>query len=117
MAFISSAGVHNASAQITDPGNPPPTLNSSDQTLVLTLAQRRAIYAAVSKDKRKAPQSRFSAEIGAEVPPMIELSPLPDEAVADNPTAKFYEYTVVQDRVVVVDPTKMRVIDVIEPSP
>ena len=43
---------------------------------------------------------------------MIELSPLPDEAVADNPNAKFYQYTMVQDRVVLVDPIKMRVIDV-----
>jgi hypothetical protein len=57
------------------------------------------------------------AEIGAEVPPMIELNPLPDEAVADNPSAKFYEYTMVQDRVVLVDPTKMQVVDVIGPNP
>jgi len=118
-AFISSGGLHGASAQIADPGTAPPTLNSNsnDQKLVLTPAQRRAIYAAVSKDGRKAPQGRFPAEIGAEVPPMIELNPLPDEAVADNPTAKFYEYTMVQDRVVLVDPTKMRVIDVIGPNP
>jgi hypothetical protein len=117
MAFISSAGVLSGRAQIADPSNAPPNLNSSDQNLVLTPAQRRAIYAAVSKDRRKAPQGRFPAEIGAEVPPMIELNPLPDEAVADNPTAKFYEYTMVQDRVVLVDPTKMRVIDVIGPNP
>jgi hypothetical protein len=62
-------------------------------------------------------RQRFPAEIGAEVPLMIELNPLPDEAVADNPTAKFYEYTMMQDRVVLVDPTKMPVIDVIGPNP
>jgi hypothetical protein len=117
MAVIWSGGFEPANAQATDPGSAPPSLSSSDQTLVLTQAQRRAIYAAVSRNQIKPPQQRFPAKIGAEVPPMIELRPLPDEAVADNPTAKFYEYTVMQDRVVLVDPTKMRVIDVIGPNP
>jgi hypothetical protein len=35
--------------------------------------------------------------------------------VADNQSAKFFEYTIVQDKVVLVDPTRMRVVDVIEP--
>jgi hypothetical protein len=117
VALIWSAGMQQAEAQATDPGNAPPSFGSGDQNLVLTQAQRRAIYAAVRRAQIKPPQRRFQAEIGAEVPPMIELNPLPDEAVADNPTAKFYEYTMVQDRVVLVDPTKMRVVDVIGPNP
>ena len=117
MALIWSAGMQYAVAQAADPGNAPPSFSGSDQKLVLTEAQRRAIYAAATRDRVKPPQRRFPAEIGAEVPPMIELKPLPDEAVADNPTAKFYEYTVVQDRVVLVDPTKMQVVDVIGPNP
>jgi hypothetical protein len=117
MALIICAGMQHAGAQGTDPGNAPSSLSSGDQKLVLTQAQRRAIYAAAMRDRTKPPQPRFSAEIGAEVPPMIELNPLPDEAVADNPEAKFYEYTMVQDRVVLVDPTKMRVVDVIGPNP
>lgn len=117
MALIGYTGLQSADAQGTDPGSPPSLLSSGEQNLVLTQAQRRAIYAAATKDRIKPAQGRFPAEIGAEVPPMIELSPLPDEAVADNPTAKFYEYTMVQDRVVLVDPTKMRVIDVIGPNP
>jgi hypothetical protein len=116
-ALVWSVGMRHADSQPTDPGNVPSSLGSSDQTLVLTQAQRRAIYAAAMRNRTKPPQRRFPAEIGAEVPPMIELSPLPDEAVADNPTAKFYEYTMVQDRVVLVDPTKMRVVDVIGPNP
>jgi hypothetical protein len=117
MALIWCVGMQQAGAQATDPGNAPPSLSGSDQKLVLTQAQRRAIYAAAMRNRTKPPQRRFPAEIGAEVPPMIELNPLPDEAVADNPTAKFYEYTMVQDRVVLVDPTKMRVVDVIGPNP
>jgi hypothetical protein len=117
VALIWTAIPQYARAQATDPDSAPPSLSGGDQKLVLTPAQRRAIYAAAKRDQTKPPPGRFPAEIGAEVPPMIELNPLPDEAVADNPTAKFYEYTVVQDRVVLVDPTKMRVIDVIGPNP
>jgi hypothetical protein len=115
---VCAAGLQHANAQTGDPDNALPAFNgSSEQKLVLTLAQRRTIYSAATKDRRTAPQGRFQPVIGADVPPMIELDPLPDEAVADNPTAKFYEYTIVQDRVVLVDPTKMRVVDVIGPSP
>jgi hypothetical protein len=117
MALICSGGIRHADAQATDPGSAPPSLSSSDQKLVLTQVQRRAIYVAATKERTKPPQRRFPAEIGAEVPPMIELKPLPDEAVADNPTAKFYEYTMMQDRVVLVVPTKMQVVDVIGPNP
>jgi hypothetical protein len=117
MALICSGGVRHADAQVTDPGSAPLSLGSSDQKLVLTQAERCAIYAAATKERTKPPQWRFPAEIGAEVPLMIELNPPPDEAVADNPTAKFYEYTMMQDRVVLVDPTKMQVIDVIGPNP
>jgi hypothetical protein len=41
---------------------------------------------------------------------------LPDDVLAANPAAKFYKYTMVQDQVVLVDPTHMRVIDVIGPK-
>ena len=47
---------------------------------------------------------------------MINLYALPDDIVASNPSAKLYEYTMVQDKVVLVDPTKMRVVDTIGPQ-
>jgi hypothetical protein len=90
---------------------------ASEQKLELTPAQRNAIYAAVSKDKSKVASQRFSTKVGAEVPPMIELYSLPDETVADNPAAKLYEYTMVENEVVVVDPTRMRIVDSIGPAP
>jgi hypothetical protein len=49
------------------------------------------------------------------VPPMIELYMLPDDILANNPVTKLYKFTNVEDRVVLVDPTNMRVIAVIGP--
>ena len=87
-----------------------------EQKLELTPAERSAIYATVSKDKSKVAPQPFSTKVGADVPPMIELYSLPDETVADNPTAKLYKYTMVENEVVVVDPTKMRIVDRIGPA-
>jgi Protein of unknown function (DUF1236) len=86
------------------------------QPLELTPAQKNSIYNAVREDKGRVSPMRFSTAVGAEVPPMIELYMLPDDVLAANPAAKFYKYTMVQDQVVLVDPTHMRVIDVIGPK-
>jgi len=88
-----------------------------EQKLILTPDQRKSIYEEVSKDKSKVSPQHFSPVVGADVPPMIELYSLPDDALAKVPAAKIYKYTMVENKLVVVDPTKMRVIDVIGPAP
>ena len=108
-ALVLAAGAQNIQAQNADAG--------VASTLELTAAQRNAIYAAVSKDRSKVSPQRFPAVIGAEVPPMINLYALPDDIVAGIPAAKLYECTMVEDKVVVVDPTRMRVVDTIGPLP
>jgi hypothetical protein len=85
--------------------------------LELTSVQRSAIYQAVHRDKTRAAPNRFAASIGADVPPMIELYALPDEVLADNPVAKLYKFTRVDEQIVLVDPTKMRIVAVIGPNP
>jgi len=110
----------SAAAQSTPPGPPGTDTGASgviEQKLILSQAQRTAIYDQVSKDKSKVAPKDFSPVIGADVPPMIELYTLPDDAVAGVPAAKLYKYTMVENKVVLVDPTKMRVVDVIGPPP
>jgi len=109
LAFVLAAGAQSIFAQNDNAGAAP--------KLELTAAQRGAIYAAVSKDRSKMSPQRFPAVIGAEVPPMINLYALPDDIIAGNPAAKLYECTVVDDKVVLVDPTRMRVVDTIGPLP
>ena len=84
--------------------------------LALTPAQRGAIYQEVHKDKSKVAPSRFAAHVAADVPPMIELYTLPDDILANNPETKLYKFTNVDDQIVLVDPTRMRVIAVIGPK-
>lgn len=107
--------IAGAQTQAPNPTGDDGVSGAIEQKLLLTPVQRTAIYRAVTKDKSKTAGKEFSPVVGADVPPMIQLYTLPDDAVADIPAAKLYEYTMVQNRVVLVDPTRMRVIDVIDP--
>jgi len=109
-----AAGVEYAGAQSVI--DETVTTNGIAPKLELTAAQKNAIYQQVHRDKAKVAPSRFAAEVGANVPPMIELYMLPDDILANNPQAKFYKFTKVDDQVVLVDPTNMRVIEVIGPK-
>jgi hypothetical protein len=111
------AGFSCAGAQTGSVGGDSGLNGAIEQKLELTAAQKSAIYQEVSPDKSTTAKIRFPAVVGADVPPMIELYTLPDDTLAANPAAAFYKYTMVQDQVVLVDPTKMRVIDVIGPTP
>ena len=93
------------------------TAHGVTPTLELTPAQRSAIYQEVHKDTSKVAPSRFATYVEAHVPPTIELYSLPDDIQANSPETKFYKFTGVDDEVVLVDPTKMRIIAVIGSKP
>jgi hypothetical protein len=84
--------------------------------LRLTAQQRAEIYEAVGKNKlRTPPPPDIPVTVGAQIPPVTELYALPESVTAEVPSAKFYRYTVAQNRVIIVDPINLKVIDVIHP--
>lgn len=118
-ALVLFAGVGAASAQI---GSTPPTIQDGTigtgdpraTELRLTEAQRGAIADAVRRDNKAVePSVSFVASVGAPVPPAIELYILPDGILAEVPAAKRVKYTVVKSQLLLVDPTTMRVVDII----
>jgi hypothetical protein len=87
---------------------------SQTQGLKLSAAQRATIVRAINQEKDKiTPPPPFQPRIGEEAPPSMALYILPDDALAQIPDGQQYKYTVVQNQVVLVDPTTMRVVDVI----
>ena len=80
--------------------------NAADDELItvaytfktLTDDERRAIYQALKGQ----PYSAFNADVGTEVPPGIELRPVPNEVAARVPQTRDYRYTVANDRVLLV---------------
>ena len=117
--LLLALGCGTAAAQ---PGSTPPPIHDGvvgrgdlqAAPLRLTEAQKSAIASAVRKANKpiEAPPN-FIASIGAPVPPAIELHILPDDALAQVPQAKTVKYTVLKNQLVLVDPTTMRVVDVI----
>jgi uncharacterized protein DUF1236 len=85
--------------------------NAADDKLIivaytfktLTDDERRAIYQAL-KDQ---PSSAFNADVGTEVPPGIELRPVPNEVAASVPQTRDYRYTVANDRVLLVGTSRI----------
>ena len=127
MAVVSFSVAASAVAQTNNPGNPGTVANPTgdtavsgviDQKPLLTPAQRSAIYTEVSKDKSKTSSKDFSPVIGADVPPMIELYALPERLLPRAFLRLSFTNirSMVENKVVVVDPTRMRVIDVIGPT-
>ncbi len=87
------------------------------QNLALTTAQRNAIYNAATRARVRSSGTTVPVAIGATVPPSVDLRELPDQASAENPLAEHLKYTVVADDIVVVDPIRMRVVDIIHARP
>jgi hypothetical protein len=84
--------------------------------LALTPAERSAILNAVRQDQAR-PSATMPANapvsVGVQLPASIALRILPDTALAQAPAAKTVQYTVIGTQVVLVDPTNMRVVDII----
>jgi hypothetical protein len=66
--------------------------------------ERRAIYEAL---KGQPAGSAFNADIGTELPPGIELLPVPDDIAARVPQTKDYSYAVTHDRVLLVGTSRV----------
>jgi hypothetical protein len=85
--------------------------NAADDALItvaytfrtLTDEQRRAIFEAL-KDQ---PASAFNADVGTELPPGIELRPVPNEVTARVPQTRDYRYAVGNGRVLLVGTSRI----------
>ena len=85
--------------------------NAADDALItvaytfktLTDDERRAIFEALKGQ----PAAAFNADVGTELPPGIELRPVPDEVVARVPQTKGYRYAVTNNRVLLVGTSRI----------
>ena len=86
--------------------------NSTDDQLItiaytfktLSDDERHVIYEAL---KGQPTGSAFNADIGTEVPPEMELRPVPDDLVARVPQTKDYRYAATSDRVLLVGTSRI----------
>jgi Protein of unknown function (DUF1236) len=91
---------------------------AQDQTskpVRLSAAKKAAIARAIMQQGEDIapPAGNIRLARGAQVPSSIELYALPDNALAQAPEAQSYKYALVRNEVVLVDPSTMRIVDII----
>ena len=85
--------------------------NAADDALItvaytfktLTDDERRAIFEALKGQ----PAAAFNADVGTELPPAIELRPVPNELAARVPQTKDYRFAVANNRVLLVGTSRI----------
>lgn len=82
--------------------------------LGLSAAQKQTIYTSISNQNQKetAPLT-FRAAVGSIVPDMIKTQPLPKTIVQLLPQTGNYEYAMVANQVLLVDPQSKKIVEVI----
>jgi Protein of unknown function (DUF1236) len=107
IVLVLACGIGTGAAQVGPSAQP---------QIQLDAAQRAAIVYAVRDVRNAPPGHSFNMSIGAQVPPSIELYYLPIAALSQAPEVRALKYTMVQNQVVLVDPTNMRIVEVIRPG-
>jgi hypothetical protein len=90
---------------------------STSDHLNLSSSQQKEIWQDVSTQatKETAPSS-FKAALGAVTPTAIKLQPLPTKASTDVPVVKSYDYAMLQNQVLIVDPSSRKIVDIVRGS-
>jgi Protein of unknown function (DUF1236) len=119
LALLASVSLASAQNTPMGPSSGPPAARSDSAKpsagLQLSAQQKTAIFQSVTKDKVKTPPpANLSLSVGAQVPASVELYALPANIVSEVPAAKQFKYTVAQNQVVIVDPTNMKIVDIIK---
>jgi len=112
LAFFPTSGA--AFGQSVGPDEAADAQGTLTPTPALTAAQKSAIYNAMLQQHVRASTTAIQTDIGAPVPPSVTLSDLPGQDDTSDPT--LLKYAMVEGDVVVVDPVRMRVVDIIRGS-
>ena len=106
-----AARMPQATAQAVGPDEAHGTPARLAPHIVLSPAQKRAVYTAVSRQRLRSSAAELS--VGAAVPRSAVLLTLPDAARSGDLSGQYLKYAMVDDNVVLVDSISMRVIDII----
>ncbi len=79
--------------------------------------QRKQIVDQLRSDRTATRTSNVNVNIGQPLPPSIQPHRLPADIVRIAPQYRDYDYTLVDDRVVIVDPRRHEVVDILDEGP
>lgn len=105
--IASAAGMSQATSTSTMSKSP-------SDTLSMSTAQQKTAWndLRTTATKQTAP-SNFTAKIGSVVPTTLKLEPISSKAVKDVPSLRPYNFAMVQGKLLIVNPSDKKVVDVI----
>jgi Protein of unknown function (DUF1236) len=83
-------------------------------TVILSAAQRKAVWNDLSKQATNQSASGFDATIGTFLPKTVKISPMPSKTATDVPSLRPYGYAMVGHKLVIVDPSNKVIADVLK---
>jgi hypothetical protein len=87
-------------------------MHASD-TVILSAAQRSAVWKDLSKQATNQNAAGFNATIGTFVPKTVKIEPIPSKTAADVPSLQPYNFAMVGHKLVIVDPSNRVIADVL----
>lgn len=118
-SLLMLSGASVAAAQATMSKDSKATTGSagtaSSKELKLTSDQEKKLWTEISSNyamKQNAP-SGFNAAVGETLPASVTLRELPSKAQTEVPAAQPYHYAMVQDKLLLVNPSDKKIVDVI----
>lgn len=110
---LSAVTVASAAGMSHSPSSSMMSTSTSD-TLTLSSAQRKTAWDDLSKGAPKQIlPSGYSATAGSVVPSTLKIQPIPEKTAKDVPSLKSYDFAVVQGKVLIVNPSDKKIVDVI----
>ena len=97
------------------------TGQAADQTNQRTTSvnddQRKQIVDQLRRDRSASTNINVRVNIGERLPPRVQARRLPADIVRIAPQYRDYEYTVIDNRIVIIDPRRREVIDILDEGP
>ncbi|MCW5682058.1 MAG: DUF1236 domain-containing protein [Xanthobacteraceae bacterium] len=109
---ISAGFAASAMAQQTTPVTPP-TAPAENKPMIRAEQQDRIRELVRNAKVDHAAKVRFDLRLGAEVPRNLHFYPLPKEVAEAVPEFSNYFYVVAEEKIVVIDPLKYRIVAII----
>ena len=87
--------------------------NGASDTVILSAAQRNAVWKDLSKQATNQDVAGFDATIGTFVPDTVKIEPIPSNVTDNNSSLKPYYFAMVGHKLVIVDPSNKVIADVL----
>jgi hypothetical protein len=87
-------------------------MHGSD-TVILSAAQRKAVWNDLSKQATNQNAADFDGTTGTFVPNAVKIEPMPSKVTANNPSLRPYDFAMVNHKLVIVDPSNKVIADVL----